>query len=130
MTDPKIIQEWLASADEDLLFAKESFATYDRFYAKICFHFQQAAEKYFKAFLIAHDTSPSKIHDLPKLLKLCRQKESSMQELTDDAKFLTDFYIVTRYPVSWPVGINRNEAEKALEAANRIAQTIKKILKF
>ena len=45
MADPKVVQEWLQKADEDLGFAA-SIIEDSPFYAQICFHFQQAAEKY------------------------------------------------------------------------------------
>ncbi len=41
------------------------------FYAQICFHFHQAAEKYLKSYIIACDLEFKKIHDLPVLLQLC-----------------------------------------------------------
>jgi HEPN domain-containing protein len=50
MADPKLIQEWLQKADEDLGFAV-SIIEDSPFYAQICFHFQQAAEKYLKAII-------------------------------------------------------------------------------
>jgi hypothetical protein len=39
MADPKLIQEWLQKADEDLEFAA-SIIEESTFYAQICFHFQ------------------------------------------------------------------------------------------
>jgi HEPN domain-containing protein len=52
MADAKIVKEWLQKADEDLDFAA-SIVDESPFYAQICFHFQQAAEKYHKAVIIA-----------------------------------------------------------------------------
>ena len=50
MVDREIINEWIAKADEDFEFAKINLEEEKSFYAPICFHFQQAAEKYFKAY--------------------------------------------------------------------------------
>ncbi len=47
MADPQIISEWLKKADEDMEFAI-SVIEDSTFYAQICFHFHQAAEKYLK----------------------------------------------------------------------------------
>ena len=47
MADPSVINEWLTKADEDFGFAV-SVIEDSTFYAPICFHFHQAAEKYFK----------------------------------------------------------------------------------
>ena len=49
MVDKQIINEWLAEADEDFNFASVNLDERDKFYGRICFHFQQAAEKYLKA---------------------------------------------------------------------------------
>ena len=68
MVDPQIIHEWLKKADDDLEFAC-SVIDDSPFYAQICFHFHQAAEKYLKSFIIAYNLEFKKIHDLPVLLK-------------------------------------------------------------
>jgi HEPN domain-containing protein len=47
MADPKIVKEWLKKADEDMNFSS-SIIDESTFYAQICFHFHQAAEKYFR----------------------------------------------------------------------------------
>ncbi|MFH0729399.1 MAG: HEPN domain-containing protein [Pseudomonadota bacterium] len=63
MADHQIVKEWLKKADEDLNFAS-SIINDSTFYAQLCFHFHQASEKYFKAFIVAHDLEFMKIHDL------------------------------------------------------------------
>ena len=55
MVDIEIVQEWLAKADEDFEFARTNFEEGKPFFARICFHFQQAAEKYLKSYIIAHE---------------------------------------------------------------------------
>ena len=45
MADPKVVKEWLKKADEDMNFSS-SIIDESTFYAQICFHFHQAAEKY------------------------------------------------------------------------------------
>jgi HEPN domain-containing protein len=71
MVDIEIVREWLAKADEDFEFARINFEEGKPFFAQICFHFQQAAEKYLKSYIIAHELEFLKIHDLPLLLKMC-----------------------------------------------------------
>lgn len=68
MVDTQVISEWLKKADEDFDFAV-SVLEDSTFYAQICFHFHQAAEKYLKAFVIAADLEFKKIHDLPVILR-------------------------------------------------------------
>ena len=74
MVDLQIVKEWLDKADEDFRFAQDNLAEGSEFYPQICFHFQQAAEKYLKAFVVAHDLKFEKQHDLVFLLKTCGGK--------------------------------------------------------
>ena len=48
MVDPHIIKEWISKADEDFEFARINLEEAKPFYAQICFHFHQFAEKYLK----------------------------------------------------------------------------------
>ena len=75
MADPKIVNEWLDKADEDFNFAEANLHEESTFYAQICFHFHQAAEKYFKAFIVAYDLEFEKIHNLITLVKICSKRE-------------------------------------------------------
>lgn len=129
MADPKIVNEWLNKSDEDFHFADVNLKEGGNFYAQICFHFQQAAEKYLKAFIVAYDLEFEKIHNLVSLLKICSKKESSLSSIFDECDFLSDFYIDTRYPVHWPTEYTKEKALKAKEAVLKIAETVKGLLK-
>ena len=72
MVDHGIIEEWMYKADQDFEFARINFDEEKQFFAQICFHFNQSAEKYLKAFIIANNLEFRKIHDLHLLLKQCR----------------------------------------------------------
>jgi len=128
MVNPKIVKEWLDKADEDFGFASSYLDKEDQFFGQICFHFHQAAEKYLKTFIVANELEFEKIHDLLKLLKICQEKDLSLVNLKEDCQFLNPFYIETRYPVHWPTHHNREEALKAQKAAERIMETIKKMV--
>jgi HEPN domain-containing protein len=54
MVETKMIQERINKADEDFEFASINLKERKPFYAQICFHFHQAAEKYLKAYVVAH----------------------------------------------------------------------------
>jgi len=71
MVDDEIVKEWIEKADEDFEFALVNFREEKPFFAQICFHFQQAAEKYLKAYIISRDLEFRMIHELPMLLKIC-----------------------------------------------------------
>jgi HEPN domain-containing protein len=119
MVDIEIVGEWFAKADEDFEFARANLEEGKRFFAQICFHFQQAAEKYLKSYTIAHELEFLKIHDLPLLLKICLSKDPSFEELQEDCEFLTTFYIDARYPAHWPTQFSLQETQKAFKSAER-----------
>lgn len=102
MVDQSIVREWLEKADEDLDFAESSLLDGSEFYAQICFHFQQAAEKYLKTFIISRELPFNKVHDLVNLLKLCAGHDPALASLKEDCITLNSAYIETRYPVHWP----------------------------
>ena len=128
MANIKVVKEWLKEAEEDFNFATLNLKEQDKFFSRICFHFQQAGEKYLKAFIVAYDLQFEKIHDLTKLLKICQKKEKSFASLKNEASFLTDLYVDTRYPAFWPVGRTLNEAEKAKKATQKIGNFVKEKL--
>ena len=128
MADPQVVIEWFKKVDEDLEFAK-SVLDVNQFFAQICFHFHQAAEKYLKAFIIAADLEFKKIHDLPVLLKLCAARQSELQKIMDDCKLLNRFYIDSRYPVHWPSNYKEEDALNAKKAAENIRSKIFAALK-
>jgi HEPN domain-containing protein len=125
MADPLIVKEWLKMADDDFLFAETNLKGGSEFYAQICFHFQQAAEKYLKAYIIAKDLSFEKVHDLVHLLKTCSAYEPALAALKEDCILLNTAYIETRYPVHWPTSFSRETAEQSHIAAVNIARMVR-----
>jgi hypothetical protein len=64
MVDPVIVKEWIAKAEEDYRFAEVNLREERDFFPQICFHFQQAAEKFLKAFIkTARKPQPFKAGD-------------------------------------------------------------------
>ena len=125
MVDRDIINEWISKGDEDFEFAKINFEEEKPFHAQICFHFQQAVEKYLKAYIIANELEFRKLHDLPLLLKKCSSKDRDFKDLAEDCEYLTTFYIEARYPVHWPIHLSRSETQKAYRAAENIIRFVK-----
>ena len=127
MADAKIVQEWLAKADDDLAFVN-SILNDTTFFAQVCFHLHQAAEKYLKAVIVARDLEFKKVHDLKFLLNTYLSSEPSLAELSDDCAFLNRYYIDTRYPVHWPTNYTREETLNGRAAVARIADRVKAVL--
>jgi HEPN domain-containing protein len=127
MAEPGLVKEWLEKAEEDFQFAASVLE--DRtFYAQICFHFHQAAEKFLKAFVVARDLEFQKIHDLLILLNLCSSVAPELQEIQEHCRFLNRYYIETRYPVHWPTKYSKEEALKAKNSCAQVRNAIRESL--
>lgn len=90
--------------------------------APAAFHCQQAAEKYLKGCLAHHGEDPPRTHDLPLLLRLCREYDDSLQVLHDAARHLYPFAVEVRYPFG--LSVSEREATEAL----RQVRTIRKVV--
>ena len=128
MADPKIVREWLHKADEDLNFARINLEEGNNFYAQICFHFHQAAEKYLKSFIVAYVLEFEKTHNLMNLLTACSSIDTSLLSLMEECERLNTAYIDTRYPVHWPTDYTKEKASKLRSDAEKIAHAIKTAL--
>lgn len=129
MADRVLVDAWLAKADEDCGFAASCLSDEDEFFGQICFHFQQAAEKYLKAFIVAYDLPFRKIHNLPVLLQSCGQQHVPLVSLLiEPCQLLNRYYIDTRYPVHWPTNFTKADAVEAHHAAQNIGDAVKAAL--
>ena len=66
----------------------------------ICFHAQQAVEKYLKAFLSFHNKEVPKTHNLRDLISKCGQIDSSLNNLLSLTDSLQIFAVEIRYSSS------------------------------
>lgn len=91
-----------------------------------CFHAQQAAEKYLKAFLCFNGVGYPKIHDIEELLDSCATIDKRFSDLAEETIFLTDYAVELRYDFEfWP---EREDVEAAFEATNKIKRLVLCIL--
>ncbi|MBU1088377.1 HEPN domain-containing protein [Patescibacteria group bacterium] len=121
----KIIEEWLKKANEDFRFASCSLEDLeDKFYAQILFHFQQAAEKYLKGYMLYLSIELKKIHDLVELLEIIKKEDAEIVELMDEVDMLNDYYIETRYPAHWPTGYTKKLCEEARGVVKKIKEWV------
>jgi HEPN domain-containing protein len=124
---PEIVKEWIQKADEDYGFALSSIEC-NEYFGPICFHFQQAAEKYLKAVIIANELDFRPVHNLIELLTICKKASPDILELEQACRFLNPFYIDTRYPVHWPTEYNRITALKAEQMTSVIKNWVTNFL--
>jgi HEPN domain-containing protein len=91
------IRNWLFRANEDMAVIENLVKAGAGYYSSsICFHAQQASEKYLKAFLAYHDVDFPRTHDLDYLLLECQKLDKDAFQI--DFKSLTDFGLSVRYP--------------------------------
>jgi HEPN domain-containing protein len=90
------IRKLLFRATEDISVMNRLINSEPEFYTStICFHAQQASEKFLKAFLAFHDVDFPRTHDIDVLLKESRKIKSD--EFDIDVKSMTDFGVSVRY---------------------------------
>jgi HEPN domain-containing protein len=91
------LKTWLFRENEDIAVIEKLFESEPELYAStICFHAQQAIEKFLKAFLVFYNIDFPKTHDLDYLLLEC--KKIDVKNFDIDLGSLTDFGVSIRYP--------------------------------
>lgn len=121
-------EQWLASAEADLKAAEHLLALQDdEPFSIICFHAQQAAEKYLKAVLVWGGQDVPRTHDLRRLAQLA--VEAAASEWVDVAEILplNRYAVETRYPGFWEP-IDSDEATEALRLARTVRVAAHKLL--
>lgn len=119
-----IIQGWVRKAESDLRALKGSIEA-DSLDAA-CFHAQQAAEKFLKAFLSHVGEKFPFTHNLSKLVHLCIKNDPSFSELLTTVESLTPFAVELRYDDEfWP---SLTVAEEALQSALKVKNLVLKKL--
>jgi len=121
----KLATEWFFKAQEDELSAKDILEDRKGAASTVCFLSQQIAEKYLKGYLVLNGKKFPKIHDLDKLLRLCQKIDPEFITLTKEARFLTEFYITTRYPGDYPQ-FSFKEAKESFKNACKIRDFVKR----
>jgi len=74
------IEKWLIKANNDLTVAKREIEYENPVTDVVCFHCQQAVEKFLKAFLISKNIETGKTHDVDVLLKKCCQIDNEFSD--------------------------------------------------
>jgi HEPN domain-containing protein len=92
-------EEWIGKADQDSRLAQIALRQRKNpLYDGVCFHAQQCAEKYLKAFLMRHQIEFRKVHDLDELQRLCAQVDESFRLVFDSLMVLNPYSVDIRYP--------------------------------
>jgi HEPN domain-containing protein len=97
------VTEWFYLADADMDSAKLLNAMRPQHREIICYHCEQAVEKYLKGYLQANDILPPKIHDLEKVCAMCSEMDIRFDTIVRECIYLTQFATQLRYPHEVPV---------------------------
>jgi HEPN domain-containing protein len=108
--------EWVTKAEGDFHTAQRelrirNFPNYDA----VCFHSQQSAEKYLKAFLNENSTSVPRTHILSDLLGLCLKIDNRFNVIQSQLNILEGYAIQFRYPGQTASLQDAKDAVKALK---------------
>ena len=126
VTDAKA---WMVKAWRDLETARRAADGKPPFYDVAVYHCQQSAEKAVKAFLVQHDKSYEKTHDIEVLVDLACEIDTSFSKLADAADVLTPYATRFRYPNStFAVEPKPGEYQEALQHAQTIFDFVVNLL--
>lgn len=91
--------EWIKKAEGDYGSARlEMRETPEQNFDASCYHSQQAAEKYLKAWLQEQNADFPKIHELLRLMRRCAKIDPGFRTLRPFLKPIDDFALRYRYP--------------------------------
>jgi len=118
------LPQWIEKAENDLRAAEHTLRMEkDCPFDTICFHAQQCAEKYLKAFLVSRGVVFPKTHDLRILLQLLSE-DSNLGLPMSEVLPLNRYTIEARYPGDWEP-MDREEAERAVAIARRVRRAVR-----
>jgi len=119
-----LVADWVRKAEGDFLTASRELSFPDPVTDTVCFHCQQAVEKYLKAYLIHLDAEFPYTHELGDLVALVAQLDPAIGEFAEAADALTDYAVEIRYPVDSAVP-SATEAKVAFETCSRVRQFVR-----
>jgi len=98
--DNKRIYEWFRFGDNDLIAAEHLATTlHPQPLEIICYHCQQAVEKYLKGYLVFQGIEePPKIHNLMALCDMCSESDPQFDDIVAKCNALNAYGVQPRYP--------------------------------
>lgn len=116
-----MVTGWFRKGDSDLANVRACMSL-DQCLDTACFHAQQAAEKYIKAYLASRDVDFPFTHNLENLIDICSEQDSSFSALYGMADLLTPYAVTLRYDQDFWPGVDT--VREALDAAEMIRSFI------
>jgi HEPN domain-containing protein len=127
MTDEnrQLAQAWFRKAEHDLLSARNNLVAEEIPTDAVCFHCQQAAEKYLKGLLAWHGVPVERTHDLVRLWALSVEVVTGLEAPEAVILLLNDFSVAVRYPDPDELDPTLEQAQEALTAAMAIRDAVR-----
>ena len=125
MTDAEYIKEWISKAEKDIK-TVEIMKEVEDVTEIVCFHCQQAVEKYLKALLIAHDVEFPKTHNIDFLLKQSIKIDTNFEIFMGNS--LSEYAVGMRYPDIRYIP-TEDEMNEAIDLMYKIINFVKEIIK-
>jgi len=124
MTEPKkqLVRQWILKAENDLLNVTKKMQADQTPWDTVCFHCQQAVEKYIKVILVVHEQEIPRTHDLELLGNLVQSWMPEVEERREELQWLTPYAVISRYPVEIE---GTHPREKEGSRAHQLAKTIR-----
>jgi len=93
-----LVRNWIMKARRDLLSAKRLARGKEPYFDTAIYHCQQLAEKAVKGWMVYHDISFEKTHDLRLLVTLAAEAEPKFNAWLDTAEQISPYATAYRYP--------------------------------
>ena len=123
----ELVGQWMYKADQDIRAAESLLSGEPPLVYPSCFHCQQAAEKYLKAFLTWHQMEFPKTHSIREILNLVKGIDLQLAEQLMEAATLTAYGVEVRYPGDIPEP-DSAEASTAFDLARKVRDAILRAL--
>jgi HEPN domain-containing protein len=122
----EIAREWIDKAESDFDAAELTLHGREApIIDAVCFHSQQCAEKYLKAYLQENTIRFERRHELIPLLELCLTVNKDFETLRESLQSLEQYAVLIRYP---GLIVPAKMAEQAFESAKHIREFVRKKL--
>ena len=118
------VRRWIIKAENDMKAIQNLLDSSDIITDAICFHSQQAAEKFLKAYLVYNGVDPEKTHKIERLIETCLKIDSSFIDLKDTV-LLTEYAVEFRYPDDFYIP-DEDEARNAFRLATAVKNFVMK----
>ena len=122
----EIIGHWKLKAGRDIELVERDLRSDDPLTDILCFHCQQAVEKYLKTYLISKLIKAPKTHDIAILLEICKKIDTEFAVLSD-VSYLSEYAVELRYPDDFYIP-DKGELEKAYKKAVMVKEFVIKKL--